>query len=62
MLKIWHYLSYDGHFYLCVQGKTNAFWMFTYDFGSSRRFPRVVTFYKWASRDAVVSLLSVDIL
>ena len=25
MLKIWHYLSYKGHFYLCVQWKKNAF-------------------------------------
>ena len=25
MLKIWHYLSYKCHFYLCVQRKTNAF-------------------------------------
>ena len=25
MLKIWHYLNYEGHFYLCVQRKTNAF-------------------------------------
>ena len=24
MLKIWHYLNYKGHFYLCVQWKTNA--------------------------------------
>ena len=24
-LKNWHYLSYKGHFYLCVQRKTNAF-------------------------------------
>ena len=25
MLKIWHYLSYIGHFYLYVQWKANAF-------------------------------------
>ena len=25
MLKIWHHLSYKGHFYFCVQPKTNAF-------------------------------------
>ena len=25
MLKIWHYLNYKDHFYLCVQRKTNAF-------------------------------------
>ena len=25
ILKIWHYLNYKGHFYLCVQRKTNAF-------------------------------------
>ena len=25
MLKIWHSLNYKGHFYLCVQRKTNAF-------------------------------------
>ena len=25
MLKIWHHLNYKDHFYLCVQGKTNAF-------------------------------------
>ena len=25
MLKIWYYLNYNGHFYLCVQRKTNAF-------------------------------------
>ena len=25
MPKIWHYLNYKGHFYLCVQRKTNAF-------------------------------------
>ena len=24
-LKNWHYLSYKGHFYLCVHPKTNAF-------------------------------------
>ena len=24
-LKNWHYLSYKGHCYLCVQRKTNAF-------------------------------------
>ena len=24
-LKSWHYLNYKGHFYLCVQRKTNAF-------------------------------------
>ena len=24
-LKNWHYLNYKGHFYLCVQRKTNAF-------------------------------------
>ena len=27
MLKVknWHYLNYEGRFYLCVQRKTNAF-------------------------------------
>ena len=25
MLKRWHYHNYKGHFYLCVQRKTNAF-------------------------------------
>ena len=25
MLKIWHYLNYKLHFYLCVQWKTTAF-------------------------------------
>ena len=24
-LKNWHFLNYKGHFYLCVQQKTNAF-------------------------------------
>ena len=24
-LKNWHYLNYKGHFYLCVQRKTNTF-------------------------------------
>ena len=24
-LKKWHYLNFKGHFYLCVQWKTNAF-------------------------------------
>ena len=39
----WHYLSYNGHFYLWVQRITNAFfWTFTYHFGSFRRPRRVV--------------------
>ena len=25
MLKIWHYLCYKGHFYLCVSGKRVRF-------------------------------------
>ena len=25
MLEIWHYLNHNGHFYLCVQRQTNAF-------------------------------------
>ena len=25
LLKIWHCFNYNGHFYLCVQRKTNAF-------------------------------------
>ena len=25
LLKIWHYLSNERHFYLCIQGKTNTF-------------------------------------
>ena len=24
-LENWHYLNYKGHFYLCIQQKTNAF-------------------------------------
>ena len=55
-LKNWHYLNYIGHFYLCVQRKTNAFFDVYGDaFGSFRRFRRVVTCYNWASGDAVAS-------
>ena len=25
MLKIWNYLNYKDHFYLCIQRNTNAF-------------------------------------
>ena len=41
-LKIWHYLNYKGHFYLCVQQKTNAFVEVYGAFGSFRTFRRVV--------------------
>ena len=55
MLKIWHHLSYKGHFYLCVQRKTNAV------FGRLRTILEVsggFLCYNCASSDAVASLLS----
>ena len=43
MLKIWHYLSYKGYFYFCVQRKTTRFyWTFTDASGTFRGLPRVV--------------------
>ena len=41
-LKKWRYLSYKGHFCLCVPRKTNAFLDVYGRFGSFRRFRRVV--------------------
>ena len=41
-LKNWHYLNYKGHFYLCVQRKTNAFLDVYARFGSFRSFRKVV--------------------
>ena len=49
------FLLHNGHFYLYVQRKTNAFLDLTDAFGSFRRFRRVVTCYNWASRDVVAS-------
>ena len=46
-LKNWHYLSYKGHFCLCVQRKTNAFQDVYGRFGSFKRNRRVVTCYNW---------------
>ena len=60
MLKIWDYLNYKGHFYLCVQRKTNAFLTRTDAFGRFKRFCRVVKCYNWVSSYAVASLLSAD--
>ena len=74
MLKIWYYLNYKDHFYLCEQRKMNAFldvygrfWkvsqscnMFRRRF--RRRFRRIVTCYNWASSVAVESLLFADML
>ena len=56
MLKSWYYLNCKGHFYLCINQKTMHFWTFTYNFGSFRRFHRVVKCYNCVLTDAVAFL------
>ena len=62
MLKIWHYLKYKSHFYLCIKREANV------SFGSLRslmefflKFCRFVKCYKCAWNDDRVSLLYADI-
>ena len=60
-LKNWHYLSYEGHFYVCVNRKTMRFWNFKGAFGSFRTFHRVETCYNWTSSNVVASLSCLQI-
>ena len=60
MLKIGHYLSYNGHFYLRFQRKANGSFEPVDTFESFRKYPTMLTCYNYAWSNTVASLLSVD--